>query len=556
MESQPEIPEASNEPSIVQERLNWKLAWRDDAKVAQGLYTGEDIDEMHELSDAGLLDEFFVFLEELGMMQAFEQMRLPGVKRVLVPTVQFVLLYLLKVLFGGQSMHALARVLFSNLGLMELVGFNAHQCEAGLTKRGDGRRTTKKKQGPLSAQCLADNISKLGEQEMEHLLNQMVQLLAWRSFFTGTLLVALDGSKLPTPKSYEGCGKLKQTRSVKIKGQKEAATEEYYVYGWKVLVLIEVHTRLPLAMKVVKIQEYEGSWLVPLLEQAQRNLGEQAHIGTLVVDRGYLDGEDLWQVHQKGIVFVIVGKSNMAVVQDAQGLAKGERAVVRERVVSRGHGKKATQERLRTELVGISALTSYDSYGKAEQTQHAHRRDYTGHSINAVVVRRWENHSPKGGGTVYLTNGQVSDPFLIFDTYDWRSVIENGIFKEGKHPWHLLRFPKRTEAAVVVHCFFTLLVMALCTAFRLWQAQAATTPSSATEVLPTLSSSLLGAEGTARWRQRLREENRDKIIVFIGQAYGIFHLAEFALLTHLPLRRLPPSLGSPQAVLQRFGISP
>ncbi len=556
MESQPEISEASKEPGIVQDRLNWKLACRDDVKVAQELYAGEEIEEMHELSDAGLLDEFFVFLEELGMMQAFEQMRLPGVKRVLVPTVQFVLLYLLKVLFGGQSMNELPRVLFSNLGLMELVGFNAHQCEEGLTKRGDAQRTTKKKQGPITPQCLADNISKLGEQEMEHLLNQMVQLLARRSFFTGPLLVALDGSKLPTPRSYEGCGKLKQTRNVKIKGQQEAATEEYYVYGWKVLVLIEVHTRLPLAMKVVKIQEYEGSWLVPLLEQAQRNLGEQAHIGTIVVDRGYLDGEDLWQVHQKGIVFVIVGKSNMAVVQDAQGLAKGEGAVVRERVVSRGHGTKATQERLRTELVGISALTSYDSYGKAEQTKSAHRRDYSGQSINAVVVRRWENHLPKGGGTVYLTNGQVSDPFLIFDTYDWRSVIENGIFKEGKHPWHLLRFPKRTEAAVVVHCFFTLLVMALCTAFRLWQAQAATTASSATEVLPTLSSSLLGAEGTTRWRQRLREENRDKIIVFIGHAYGIFHLAEFALLTHLPLRRLPPSLGSPQAVLQRFGIRP
>jgi len=556
MESQPAITEASKETSIVQERLNWKLACRDDARVAQGLYAGEAIDEMHELSDAGLLDEFFLFLEELGMMQAFEQMSVPGAKRMLIPTVQFVLLYVLKVLVGGQSMNELPRVLFSDLGLMELVGFNAHQCENGLTKRGDAQRTTKQKQGPLSAQCLADNISKLSEEEMEHLFNQMVQLLARRGMFTGKLLVALDGSKLPTPQSYEGCGKLKQTRSVKVKGQKEAATEEYYVYGWKVLVLIEVQTRLPLAMKVVKIQEYEGSWLIPLLEQAQRNLGEQAHIGTIVIDRGYLDGADLWQVHQRGILFVIVGKANMTVVQDAQGIAQGERARVRERVVGHGHGKTATQQRLRTEVVGIAALTSYDSYGEAEHTKSAHRRDYVGQPINAVVVRRWENRVPKGGGTVYLTNGEVSDPFHIFDTYDWRSVIENGIFKEGKHPWHLLRFPKRTEAAVVVHGFFTLLVMGLCTAFRLWQAQSATTATSSTEVVPSLSSALLGGEGTARWRQRLREANRDKIIVFIGQAYGIFHLAEFAILTQLPLRRLPAALGSPQAVLQRFGLSP
>jgi Transposase DDE domain len=556
MESQPEITEASKEPSIVQERLNWKVAWRDDAKVAQGLYAGEAIEEMHELSDAGLLAEFFVFLEDLGMMQAFEQMNLPGAKRMLVPTVQFVLLYLLKVLFGGESMNELPRVLFSDLGLMELVGFNAQQCEDGLTKRGDAQRKTKKKQGPLTAQCLADNISKFGEEEMERLFNQMVQLLARRGMFTGKLVVALDGSKLPTPQSYEGCGKLKQTRRVKVKGQQEAATEEYYLYGWKVLVLIEVQTRLPLAMKLVKIQEYEGSWLIPLLEQAQRNLGEHAHIGTVVIDRGYLDGDDLWRVHQRGIIFVIVGKATMAVTQDAQGLAKGERAVVRERVVGHGHGKNATQQRLRTELVGVPALTSYDSYGEAEQTQYAHRSDYSDQPINAVVVRWWENRVPKGAGTVYLTNGDVSDPFSIFDTYDWRSVIENGIFKEGKHPWQLLRFPKRTAAAVVVHCFFTLLVMGLCTAFRLWQAQVATTPTSSTEVVPSLSSALLGGEGTARWRQRLREENRDTIIVFIGQAYGIFHLAEFAILTHLPLRHLPSPLGSPQAILQRFGISP
>jgi hypothetical protein len=556
MESEKDQDAQAEGASVIQERLNWRLAWRDDAKVAEGLYVGEAIEEMHELSDAGLLDEFFVFLEEVGMLRAFEQVSLPGVKRVLVPTVQFVLLYFLKVLFGSESMNELPRVLFSNLALMELVGFNAQQCENGLTKRGDAQRKTKKKQGPITPQCLAENISKLNQEEMEALFNQMVQRLVEWGLLAGERLVALDGSKLPTPQSYEGCGKIKQTRKVKVKGQKEPVTQEYYVYGWKVLVLMDVETRLPLAMKLVSIQEYEGRWLVPLLAQAQRNLGPHAHIGTIVIDRGYLDGEDLWQVHQLGVRFVIVGKANMAVVQDAHGLATGERARVRERVVRHGHGKTASEERLRTELVGLEALTSYDSYGAAEETKHAQRRDYEGQPINAVVVRRWDNRVPKTGGTVYLTNAPVSDPFTIFDTYDWRSVIENGIFKEGKHPWHLLRFPQRTEAAVVVHGYFTLLVMGLCTAFRLWQAQSTLVPTTQTAVHANLSTALLGGEGTARWRQRLREENRDKIIVFIGQAYGIFHLAEFAILTHVPLRRLPSALGSPQAVLHRFGLSP
>ena len=142
-------------------------------------------------------------------------------------------------------MNELPRVLISSLALMEMVGFNAHQCENGLTARGDAMRQKKKNQGPITAQCLAENICKLTQEEMERLFNQMCSLLARQGLFRGKLLVALDGSKLPTPKRYEGCGKVKQTRKVKVKGQKEKATEEYYVYGWKIMVLIEVQTRLP-----------------------------------------------------------------------------------------------------------------------------------------------------------------------------------------------------------------------------------------------------------------------------------------------------------------------
>jgi Transposase DDE domain len=551
-----EAGEERSEPSTVLERLSWQLARRDDARVAQALYAGEELEEMHELSEAGLLDEFFAFLEDLGVLAELEQVELPGVRRVLVPTVQFVLLYLLKVLVGGQSMNELPRVLFSNVALMELVGFNARQVEEGLTKRGDGQRTTKKKQGPLSPQSLADNISKLSREQMERLFNRMVELLVGWGLLEGERLAALDGSKLPTPESYQGRGLLKQTRKVKVKGQPEPAIEEYYVYGWKVLVLIDVHTRLPLAMRVVQIQEYEGRWLVPLLEQAQRNLGTRGRISSIVIDRGYLDGEDLWQVDQLGIRFVVVGKANMAVTQDAQAIAKGERGHVRERVVSHGRGKTARQERLRTELVGVEGLTTYDDYGDPQQTPYAHRRDYQGKPINAVVVRRWENRRPSGDGTVYLTNGPVTDPFVVYDTYDWRSVIENGIFKEGKHPWHLGRFPKKTEAAVVVHCHFTVLMMGLSTAFRLWQAQQALSAAQETETRPSVSTALLGGEGTARWRLRLKEENRDKVIVFFADAYGIFHLAELAILSGVRLHRLPSSLGSPQAILARYGISP
>jgi hypothetical protein len=312
-----------------------------------------------------------------------------------------------------------------------------------------------------------------------------------------------------------------------------------------------VQTRLPLAMKVVPIQTYEGAWLLPLLEQAQANLGEQARIAKVVADRGYLDGADLWQVAQRGIIFVVVAKADMAVAADARALAARRRGSRRERVVRHGRGRTASTQTLTTVLVGIRGLTTYDAYGDPERTKEHLRKDYQGTPLNAVVVRTWDNRTPKEG-TVYLTNGPVRDPFVVFDDYDWRSVIENGIFKEGKHPWHLTHFPQRTEAAVIVHCHFTLLVMALTTAYRLWQAQQASTPAASAP----LSSTLLGGEGAARWRRRLKEENRDKVIVFVGDRYGIFHLAELSVLTGIRLKTLPAHLGSWQDVLRRYGLAP
>jgi hypothetical protein len=165
-------------------------------------------------------------------------------------------------------------------------------------------------------------------------------------------------------------------------------------------------------------------------------------------------------------------------------------------------------------LLGSPAEQEYEGKWLLPLLEQAQGNLGSAATIGSVVIER----VPQGEGTVYLTNADVGDPCAIFDPSDWRRVIEHGIFKEGKHPWHLLRFPKRSEAAVVVHCFLTLLVMALGTAFRFWQAQAASTATLATEVLPTLSSALLGGEGSARWRQRLREANRDKIMVFIGHA--------------------------------------
>ncbi|HEY1349537.1 MAG TPA: hypothetical protein VGF67_07940 [Ktedonobacteraceae bacterium] len=75
------------EPGGVLERFSWQLARRDEKRVAQALSAGEELEERHELSEAGLLDAFCAFLEGIGMLAEFEQVKLPGVQRMRVPAV-------------------------------------------------------------------------------------------------------------------------------------------------------------------------------------------------------------------------------------------------------------------------------------------------------------------------------------------------------------------------------------------------------------------------------------------------------------------------------------
>ena len=83
------------------------------------------MDGVHTLDEAGLLDGFFAFLKESGVMAVWQGFRIDGVQRIFIPTIYFVLLYGTRVLFGIESSNALPVLLFSNVAVMTLLGFNA-----------------------------------------------------------------------------------------------------------------------------------------------------------------------------------------------------------------------------------------------------------------------------------------------------------------------------------------------------------------------------------------------------------------------------------------------
>jgi hypothetical protein len=596
------------------EQLAWQFAERDDQSIAQALVSGAGVDAVHSLDEAGLLDGFFAFLHETKVLGHWQSFQLEAVQRVFLPAISFVLLYGVRVLFGIESTNALPPLLFSNVAVMSLIGFTAYQVAHGLSRRGATARTEAEASSRLSRyalmdpQTLAETISKASAVELERLFNGTIQGLAAFGVFMAEVMVAVDGTPVVTPATYSGCGCQRRKRLRRNRAGVEVKEVEV-VFGWRLIVLVDLVTLIPLALKIVRIQSHEAPYLLALVRQAQHNLEPYSRIRWLVVDRAYVDGPSLYALHELGIKFVVIAKTNMKIYATARRLSQS--ALIHERLETRrhGHGDQAWTEQLVSRVRGVTDLRDWAAYRPPKQPgQRLARRHRP--PLNAVVVQQWRNEIPAGGARVYLTNLAVTNPWPVVDAYDDRSWIENGLFRQNKQFWRLTRwFPQKNEAGVRSHLVFVMLMFALATAYRLWDKQSAedtpppadptqppvayrqidphtgvvtdqptspptssthlashlplamdteltATPAALAQDSPSLAYSLFDGQGTARWRRELAQQNRDKVIVFKGHRYGIFDIHELMVLSGIPVRDLPPHLGSRTDILRRYGCLP
>jgi Transposase DDE domain len=489
----------------------WRHLTRDQQEVARRLSAGHI--DLVTISGWGFVSSFLVFLDELEFF-ALLDLDGKGFQRVLIPIARLILTYQLKILLGIASINRVPTKLFREIALLQLIGYTSTQLQAGFCQRGNLA------QGPMHKNTLADAVERLSADEVAQVLNRTARRLADRGFFAKSKgHFALDASDLPTTAKYTGAGLLKKIDK-KVTRDKKVVEIERWVYGFQVFVLYEVHLRLVVAAKVVPIQERETRHTMALVQQAITNLGPGV-IRVLVLDGGFLDGSDLWQLtHTWGIDFVVPPKETMRVTADAQGLgrqpADGESIFVQERA---GTPKKRKEGPLREEgqvtAVGVAELTSYDQYGDEPHTKHANRTEFTGNPINAVVVTRWQGEAyAPGHEKVFLTSLPIDRPLVVVDVYDLRSLIENTAFRELKQGWSLESYPKKTAEAVRGHVFLTLVTFTLANAFRTQQGQA------------------LAQYGVRRQRA---EENSATIIVFAGDNYALFDIEEvFVLLGVVP----------------------
>ena len=173
------------------ERLCWEVAHRDDLRVARRLYRKQIVDGVYRLDEGAVLDDFFHFLQAIGVMALLEQAYGTAIQREMLPFIQYVLLYGLKTLFGIESINALPSLLFSNEALLQLVGFNAQQVRNGMCRRGATTRQAEREPGPICPDTLAKNIVKWNLRQLETVFNGAIRALAQAGVFGAKYTLSL-----------------------------------------------------------------------------------------------------------------------------------------------------------------------------------------------------------------------------------------------------------------------------------------------------------------------------------------------------------------------------
>jgi hypothetical protein len=516
----------------IADRLTWCTASRDQAGIAKDLADGKDISEVYGLGEAGLFDEFFYFLDHFGfksLLLALEPRIKQRSSNVSFPAVIYI--YLMRVVAGLSFFWHVHPVLLRSQPLMRLLGFNGREIREGTSNRGkkktpcDQPNDTHEKatpiRGPICPDSIAAFIQAIGAHALERLFNGVVRVLAEHSFFPKRIQALLDASEIESTEQCEGCGQVAKEKAPELrlrKGRIRKVLET--VFGFKIWVVWDPNSRLPLAMRFATIEVPDITLAREVVEQALTNLGAHATLVSLAVDRGFMDGRFLWWLNRNGILFYIPAKTDMNVYKDALSLVDKGIRQTKEKKRKVGKGKNKTTVIDRWEVVGIEALTSAGFYGELGSGSHENSKDFLANPINAVVVLHdpYKENNPDTHTMVILTNGSIEKPLRGYEGYDGRSEIENGLFREAKQGWFIERAARNNVHAFRSHVYLTLVTMALTTAFRTWMDQQDEQEKQGKET------------GIRKFREQVKQENGNKLIVFDEGRYAIFDTYEVFIL--------------------------
>jgi len=539
------------------EVAGWHTVTRDDAKVVGELYATRTIDDIKSLNEAAFFDELFCYIREIGAWPLFEQLDPQDRQRALYPFMQFVLFTVMRCVGGVQSLLATHDVLLTDESLMGLLGFNAIQVKQGSNARGQDRRTEPVEvRGAFSYETVADNIVKIGPEALAKMFNGVIRCLAAQGIFPKKVDVSLDATDdeaTPTYTTDDGREVPHVTRHKRpdVRANRHARKVAATVHGWKIWLVWEPTSQVPLAMIVGDINEADNTHALAVLLQARANIQGYAELRSVALDRGFLDGKLLSAIEAEGIIVYIPAKNNLDITKDAREIARrAEKAAQqgrtlpgavykeRTRTVTRGSGKNAVEQEQTTSLVSVSDLPC--DWWNPQGSDFIPKQPK---KLRATVVLRWDG-APKDAEkeVVILTTHTSDDPFVAFDAYDDRSLIENCCNREAKETWFLEHHPKRSESGLRVHAYFVFVCMALMAGFRAYKSKIDEAHRKGQDT------------GMSRYRRQLEASNSDKILIVIGSSFAILRTFELALLGGLSVQKQQAAGESAYTVLRRYGV--
>ena len=439
------------------ERLRFAYYTRNDAFVKER-FVAKDYNRA-STTGLGNFDRLFGFFLGLDLFSLFD-FRPEGRQRIMIPTVLLLSTYSAKIICEMSSLNQIDTQLFKDRALLEKIGFTGVQIEEGFSER------SKKRHLPFNVSTLGKLMPDFSLEEINCLFSRQFALLAQKHFIPSGIFVA-DATPLCVSRSskYENAGVITKDGK-KYKGYKLITLK----YAGPLSKKARPKPEIFVAAIVVPLNEHENKYLLPLLAQGIKNIGE-GKIKMIVVDRGFVDGENLWEAkHKYKTDFLIYSKSNMDVTKELK-------AKLKEAKERKEKGLKTSdcifQEDEENSVYGFNRLGWFWTYGdqnhQKEYKKKIYKKDihFQTHPISGAIVTRYRGKKDKE--ITLLSSKRFSQSFTPLDAlpfYRKRQQIENAGFRELKQGYKIGKFPSRKFNGVCFHIIFTLLMFNFISAFK------------------------------------------------------------------------------------------
>lgn len=538
------------------------LCRRDDAAVVKALYETRTVDDVQALDKVTFFDEFFTFLRDLGVWELLEKLDPELRKRASIPWAAMIGVYAMRVGMGVPSMPQTEGVILTDPALMALFGLDGY-VQRGMTQRGVSRaQELPEVRGAFSGEAMVDSLVEISLQKLAETFNAVIKILAEKGYFPGKVHAVVDCTDFEATPKYrmrDGGEVASVTRKKRPdhRHNRHAPKVATTVWGWKIWLMFCPVSGMPIALHVDRINVDDRKWMKELVKQGQANLG--GRLKTVAFDRGFWDGQDLYQVAED-VPFFIPGKSKLEITQEArrralavygryqQGLSIEDAVVaVRPIKVVSGRGKDRREQEQKLIVIGLKELDC-PTYAKEPPGSKVHSKSFEAGKLNAAVVMEDPSYPRPEEDEKHLTiltcapMDSAKDVLSAYDRFDERGVIENSGNKQAKREWALECPLEKSEAAVELHAHFVFMLMGLMAAFRAQQEAAEKAESRGEDT------------GMGRYRRAIERANRDKVVVFDGDCYAVIMAWEMAALMGVQMRK--HASASVESILERYGVLP